>query len=500
MITKYFVRTLLVVLFLSAAAVSYSQDNLELGISAVENGDYLRALELLKNAPKDKYDGNLYYGIALFRTGSVADAEKFIKAAIKQEDDRPEAYSVLGQIYSSQKKYGEAASEFENSKKYLPLSKKKDDLDKGEIKTIINVLKAEAENFIANGKVDEAIKSLTLATTYDDKNPIIYIGLGDAYLARGAFDPAKSNYDLALKYKPNYAAALFGIGKISFKQKKYSAALENYIKASEADVNYAPAFFEKGIIFYLLDKYNEAIEAFERFDILQPGSLRGKTYLGKSYYGKGELDKALGILDEVLAKDPNYSEANKYKAYVLIDKKEYSKAEEYFGKVKTDDLNSEDYYKWAKIYIDKKEFSKAYELLDKAVALDATDENVYFEYGKALFNEQKYADALLKFNKSIELGILNVAAYVYSGICYFYLNEFDKGVEILTKSIELNPKIASAWLWRANNYANASSKPEITPENKKDLEGKACADYKKYLESEPNDTFAQEQVKKFCGQ
>lgn len=487
MITRYFALTLFSVLFVTAA-ITYSQDNLEKGITAVENGDYLKALDLLKSAPKDKYEGNLYYGIALFKTGSVSEAEKFIKAAIAQEDDRPEAYSVLGEIYSSQKKYNEAASQFENSKKYLPLNKTKDDLDKAEIRTIINVLKAESENFIANGKVDDAIKSLTMAKGYDEKNPVIYIGLGDAYLARGAFEPAKTNYDLALKYKANYAPALYGLGKISFKQKKYSVALENYIKSSEADNNFAPAFFEKGLIFYLLDKFTDAIEAFERYDVLQPGSLRGKTYLGKSYYGKGEYDKALTILDEVLAKDPNYSEANKYKAYVLIEKKDYKGADSYFEKVKPEDLNAEDYTKRAKIHVDQKEFSEAYGDLDKAISLDANDENVYFEYGKALFAEQKYAEALEKFNKAIELGILNVAAYVYSGICHFYLNQFDQGVQVLTKSIELNPNIASAWLWRANNYAGVAKNAE------------ACADYKKYLEFEPNDAFAQEQVKKFCGQ
>jgi tetratricopeptide (TPR) repeat protein len=502
MITKYFVRssfvrTLAAKLFASAmfafmllgsVSITYSQDNLEKGISSVENGDYLRALELLKNESKDKYEANLYYGIALLRTGSAAESEKFIRAAIKQDNERPEAYAILGEILSSQKKYGEAASQFETSVKYLPLNKTKDDLDKEEIRTIINVLKAQSDNYIANGKVDEAIKALTQAKGYDDKNPIIYIGLGDAYLARGAFEPAKTNYDLALKYKPNYAAALYGIGRISWKQKKYSEALENYIKATQADNNYAPAFFEKGLIFYLLDKYTDAIEAFERYDVLQPGSLRGKTYIAKARYGKGELDEATRILDEVLAVDPNYSEANKYKAYVLIDKKEYSKAEEFFGKVKPEDLNSEDYGKWYKIPLDKKDYPAAYALLDKAVALDPNDENVQFEYGKALFAEQKYADALLKFNKAIELGILNVAAYVYSGICYFYLNEFDKGVEILTKSIELNANVASAYLWRANNYAGVSKNAE------------ACTDYKKYLEFEPNDTFAQEQVKKFCGQ
>lgn len=485
MFTKYLLRA--VMFFMIFAAAVNAQDNLEKGMNAVKKGDYLGALNLLKGVSKDSYDANLYYGIALFQTGSVKEAEKFLKDAVKKDEERPEAYSALGELYSSLKNYGEASSQFEKSKKYLPLNKTKDDLDKAEIETIIDVLSAEADNFIADGKVDKAISSLTMAKTYDDKNPMIYVGLGDAYLARGAFDPAKTNYDQSLKLKPNYAPALFGLGKISFKQKKYSAALENYIKSSEADNNFAPAFFEKGLMFYLLDKFTDAIEAFERYDALVPGSLRGKTYLAKARYGKGEYDEAMGILNDVLAIDPNYSEANKYAAYVMIEKKEYAKAEEFFSKVKPEELNSEDYQKWSKIYVDKKEFSKAYELLDKAVALDPNDENTYFEYGKALFAEQKYGDARIKFGKAIELGILNVAAYVYAGICDFYLNEFDKGTEVLTKSMELNPNIASAYLWRANNYAGISKNAE------------ACADYQKYLTFEPNDTFAQEQVKKFCG-
>lgn len=486
MFTKNLLRA--VTFFMIFAAAINAQDNLEKGISAVKKGDYLGALNLLKGVSKDSYDANLYYGIALFQTGSVKDAEKFLKDAVKKDEERPEAYSALGELYSSQKNYGEASSQFEKAKKYLPLNKTKDDLDKAEIETIIDVLSAEADNFIADGKVDKAITSLTTAKTYDDKNPMIYVGLGDAYLARGAFDPAKTNYDQALKLKTGYAPALYGLGKISFKQKKYSIALENYIKSSESDNNFAPAFFEKGLMFYLLDKFGDAIEAFERYDVLVPGSPRGKTYLAKSYYGKGDYDRALEILNEVLAKDPEYSEANKYTAYVMIEKKDYTKADEFFAKVKPEDLNSEDYTKRAKIHVDKKEYSEAYADLDKAVELDPNDENTYFEYGKALFAEQKYADARLKFSKAIELGILNVAAYVYAGICDFYLNEFEKGTQILTKSIELNPNIASAYLWRANNYAGFAKNAE------------ACADYKKYLEFEPNDTFAQEQVKKFCGQ
>ena len=135
-------------------------------------------------------------------------------------------------------------------------------------------------------------------------------------------------------------------------------------------------------------------------------------------------------------------------------------------------------------YSGEKQYSKSYPLFDKATALDTTYEDAYFEYGKALFNDTNYSAALQKFQKSIDLGIQNVAAWVYAGICEFYLNEYDKGVQFLDKSISLNPSIASAYLWKANNLAAAKKNQD------------AVASYKKYLELQPDDQFAKDQIEK----
>ena len=97
MFTKYLLRA--VMFFMIFAAAVNAQDNLEKGMNAVKKGDYLGALNLLKGVSKDSYDANLYYGIALFQTGSVKEAEKFLKDAVKKDEERPEAYSALGELY-----------------------------------------------------------------------------------------------------------------------------------------------------------------------------------------------------------------------------------------------------------------------------------------------------------------------------------------------------------------------------------------------------------------
>jgi predicted negative regulator of RcsB-dependent stress response len=86
-----------------AVPCGFAQGNLEKGIDAIKKGEYIKALELLKGEKKDSYDANLYYGIALFETGSIAEAEKSFKAAIRKDDERPEAYS-MGEIFTQQNK------------------------------------------------------------------------------------------------------------------------------------------------------------------------------------------------------------------------------------------------------------------------------------------------------------------------------------------------------------------------------------------------------------
>jgi tetratricopeptide (TPR) repeat protein len=493
MITNIFLKkTVLIFLafFLTGILNVYCQDNLQNGIDAVKKGDYVRALELLKTAPKDKYEGSLYYGIALFKTGSLADAEKSLKNAISIDNEKPEAYAVLGELYTSQKKYSESASQFDMATKYLPLNVATDNLSEEDKSQIISVLTKEAENFLSDGKagdVDKAITVLTQAKTYDPKNPMVYVGLGDAYRTRGAFDIAQTNYEQSLKIK-SFAPAYYGLGKISYTKKKYNDALDYYTKATDADNNFAPAFFEKGVLLYLNDNFKMAIDAFERYGQLVPGSPKGKAYIAKAKYGEGNYDESMALLQEILAADPSNSDANKYMAYNYIEKKDYDKAEDSFSKVKPEDLNSEDYMKWSKIFSDKRNFSKAYELLDKSLSMDSVDENTYFEYGKALFsdttNANHYAAALEKFSKAIDLGIQNVAAWIYSGICYFYLNDFDKSVTMLNKSIDLNPNISSAYLWKGNALASAKKNPE------------AIDAYKKYLTMQPDDQFAKDQIDK----
>jgi len=187
---KYSVLILIAVF--SFVINSYAQDNLEKAVNLIKKGDYVEARDILKNIVKDNnnYEPNYYYGYSLFKTGSIDEAEKFFKIALKDDDEGIGALKGLGELYSSQKKYIEANSQFRKALSVEPEN--------------ISVMISQAKNFSLEGKIDDAIKVLTLATTYSKENPEVYVGLGDAYNIRGAYDIAIKYYNDAIKIKTEY--------------------------------------------------------------------------------------------------------------------------------------------------------------------------------------------------------------------------------------------------------------------------------------------------------
>lgn len=495
-------RILIIIAFASLFVIgstAISQDNLKDGINAVKKGDYLKALPLLKTAVErgNTYDANYYYGYALFKTGSLSDAEKFARAAIGIDEERPEAYSVLGEIYSEEKRYSDAESNFETAVKYLPLSKTKDDLSQEEIKTIVDVLSRQAENYVAEGKpdkIDKAITSLSIAKTYDNNNPILLTGLGDAYRTRGAFEVAMSNYNSAIKANSSFAPAYYGIGMIAFKHKKYNDALDNFTKAITADPNFAEAYYEQGLILYLSDKLEQALDAFTKYSTLKPGSTLGLIFYAKTQLALGKLDDAMTLIDQVLSTQPSNSEANKVKAAIYIEKKDYQNAQNYYNKVKPEDLNSEDQMNIGKIYTNLKDFPNAYEHFGSAIKMDTTDENAYFEYGKAQFSNQEYEASIVNFNKAIDLGLgqRNVGIYVYKGISYYYMKDYENAIPQFQKCLDSSPTSsisALCYLWIGNTYAAMGGKRQ-----------EAIDAYKKCLEFDPNNQDAKDGIQRLGGQ
>lgn len=470
---KNLVKILIILAFLfTLQAGAYAQ--VDRAIDAAKRGDYVTALNLFKSAGKidDDYDVNYWYGRTLFETGSIEDAEKHYKIALKDDDEGWEALKGMGDLLSYQKKYDDANS-------YYKRAAKENDEN-------ISILIAQGRNLSKAGKLEDAVVVLTRATTISTNNADVYAGLGDAYFYGGATPAAVENYKKSLQIKNN-AAAHFGLGNVYFKQRKFQDALEEFQAAVAADANFADAYLELGRLLYYNDDYTAALNAIEKYNALRPGDLYGLSYKGKILYAMDNLTEADKILDEVLALDPKNETAFKYKGYIASKNKNYDKAIEFFQKVPDEYYESDDYIIYAETYEKMGDFTQAYNIFSKGIAKDPEDYDVYYEWGEAQFNNKEYDAAIESFNKAIELGYNN--AYIYKGLSYFNQNKYPEAIEAFDKAAEIfGDSYSIIYLLRAKSkYATG------------DKEG-AIADYQKVLEIEPDNQDAQNDLKFLQGE
>ena len=428
----------------------YSQDNLKKGIDAVNRGDYVSALNLLKDVVKSNkdYEPNYYYGEALLSTGSLADAEKYFNIALKDDDEGVLALKGMGEIQTLNKDYANANSYFKKALKVDPQN--------------IPVLISQAAMYSAQGKIDDAIQVLTLATTYSKEDPAVYVGLGDAWYARGTTPKlAIDYYQKAIKLKPNLAVAYYGLGRVYFKQKKYNDAIDAFNTALVKDPNFAPAYLEMGKLLYFDHDYEKAASVFKKYSQLKPGSQEGNSYFAKTLYAEGKYDEALALLTDVLKIDPKSETGNLYTAYIyaameqtdsLKQIENYNKSIDYFKKVPVETMEVDDLLKYANVYVSLKNFDDAVPLYQKAVKLDSTDENIYYDYGKMFFAQEKFDSALSYLLMAQNYGMKKQSCYIYAGLCDFYLKKYEDAILQFKQILSTDDKNTFAYTWIGKCY------------------------------------------------
>ena len=150
-----------IIAVLFSSAYTYSQ--IDQGIKAAQSGDYVKAVNLMKAGigSETGYEANYYYGLSLFKTGAVKQAETYLSKALKDDNEGVEALMTMGDLKSSLRKFDDASGFYKKALAEEPEN--------------LNVLFAQANNFTKAGKVDDAITTLTFAKTLSEKNPDVFL-------------------------------------------------------------------------------------------------------------------------------------------------------------------------------------------------------------------------------------------------------------------------------------------------------------------------------------
>jgi tetratricopeptide (TPR) repeat protein len=113
------------------------------------------------------------------------------------------------------------------------------------------------------------------------------------------------------------------------------------------------------------------------------------------------------------------------------------------------------YYKLGSAYLQKREFEQAILLFDKSLEINPKYAAAYETRGTAYRMREQYDQAIADFNKALEIDPQCAEAYVSRGRSYYFRGEYDKSWEDIKKAQELRYKIPAEFL---DNLRRASGR------------------------------------------
>ena len=145
----------------------------------------------------------------------------------------------------------------------------------------------------------------------------IYSELGQAYLRNGNIAKAKNSFEIAVTENSSNEEAILGKARVCIRSGNYEDAFALYdyflkyfgaVSPYSADVKsaYLQQLYHAGLTSYRSGNYSRAIDLFGRFNQKFSGSKYTENalyWIGESYFGAKQFDKAVSYFDKVLSND-----------------------------------------------------------------------------------------------------------------------------------------------------------------------------------------------------
>jgi len=214
-----------------------------------------------------------------------------------------------------------------------------------------------------------------------------FFNWGLSLLKLKQFDQAYQKFNQTIQLNPRHARAYNERGMISFHQHKYDAALDDFYKATEIDSTFSRACNNAGAARY----YNQNIARPTRKDIR----------IARDWFSRA------------IAADSSFVLALRNRATMNIL------------------LNN---------------YSAAIEDLQYAASLRPDDPMIFFFFGVAKADQDKFAAAITAFQKALELDPQLTFAYEELGNLYKEQKDFDKAILHYQQAKEVQPSPGSLYL------------------------------------------------------
>lgn len=455
-------------LFVLAAALpgsASSQDDLEKGKRELQAGNLGKAVELLKDFVSDNEtnpQGYVWLAKAYLAQDSLQRAKAELIKGRALAEPHGDIYGLLGDIYVTEKAWVAAEEQY------------------------------------------------LRAAEFDSTNIGLYLKLADTQMKARRYNPVAKTWQKILDLDSGNLAALRALGSLYVRAKQYPNALPilerlhplqpdsvdiqySYVKTLFETRNYekmipiAEALFQKDAslsdVQSMLGEAYKATKAFDRVvEIYSSKPLASLTMdelvgLAKAYRSLDQYDKAIATYETVVRKDSSRCDILYDLGTTYMKVKDYQKAVGMFARKIACDTSSgyrfASHLNSAMSYMQLKDFKSAEENTLASVELRPDNVQAWLTLGQIHVQTGAVPKQRAAYRKVIELATADTTvngkyeraleeAYRMEGLQELLDKKYPAAVDLLRKSLQINPRDCTTLLWTAQAYHNTNNKDEAT--------------------------------------
>ena len=333
-------------------------------------------------------------GLAHYRNGKLADAERACKKAIKINPRYADAHNDLGNVYL---KMGRLKESFNAYRKALNLAPNHPML----VNNIGNVL-------MAQGEYEKALNWLNKSIELDPDNAATHSNLGNTFRFLGESRKAAAAYKQAIELNPHQCSYSLNLGGVLIELEELDEAVECFNQVLQLDPENQKAYLGLGKALNAQGNLDQAVASYQKAISIDPANPNCYSELGGAYGDHGETDKAISALRKALEIDPKlipaYQELTRNKKFTEADADVKAMESLFPMKETTDTKKSDLAFSLGKAYEDLGEFDKSMEFVTRAARLKRSSFDYSIEESSKYFDRIKQVFSADFFSEYADVG------------------------------------------------------------------------------------------------
>lgn len=457
--------------------IGASAQTLQDAIRLTDNEQYEKARNAFKTLiAKEPTNGDnfFYFGDLMLKMENPDSARILFQKGVDINQTNPLTHIGMGRYFLATGDNVKGNQEITYAKSLLATQAGKKGMNMEAPRQAVMYIEISEDYLVASSpNFDAAIEMANTAVKLDPKNPEGFLILGDALYGKDPVNgtPAINAYLAAAKLDPKSCKANVRIGRLYINGKNPAVAINYFNLALKTDSTFAPAWREKGEAQYQLQKFDSAQKCMAKYLTLNDSPLARYRYC-LFLYKSGNFDDAIKQGQISLAKDPSTIVIYRIIARAELESKTAPDAEKsieawntFFQKQKeagAPPLLADDFIYRAKAYSKNKQDSLAILDYEKALTLDTSRKDVYFDVATSYFIMKRYDKAAEFYQKKIDAAPekANIGDWIAVGRSLQAQKDYQGADEAYKKAIASDPAHPYGWLYHAKVNAIMDPKSE----------------------------------------